>query len=207
MLKLLHVFFCSELSYTSVWKNICKLSISFVFVLVKVSFLTLSVTHFLSCFHDKSSTLASKRERKKRNIRFAPTTCDSSIQVILPLEQIYSLLHDLHWTSIGFRAVIFRSLLCLVWMPVETLIQSIEHSFNMVLRILFYSTFSFLEALGQSLSCYFYEAKGICHKTTLRHWDHLTKGRDCCVCVHYLFIPFVRFIALKALGPFLLPYK
>lgn len=180
------------------------------FVLVKVSLLTLSVTHFLSCFHDKSSTLA-EREKKNRNIRFAPTTCDSSIQVILPLEQIYSLLHDLHWTSIGFRAVIFRSLLCLVWMPVETLIQPIVHSFNVVLRILFYSTFSFLEALGQSLSCYFYEEKGICHKTTLRHWDHLTKGRDCCVCVcvrvHYLFIPFVRFIALKALGPFLLPSK
>lgn len=135
------------------------------FVLVKVSLLTLSVTHFLSCFHDKSSTLA-EREKKNRNIRFAPTTCDSSIQVILTLEQIYSLLHDLHWTSIGFRAVIFRSLLCLVWMPVETLIQPIVHSFNVVLRILFYSTFSFLEALGQSLSCYFYEEKGICHKTT-----------------------------------------
>lgn len=75
-------------------------------------------------------TKVSPKGRKNNN--FAVVICDSSIQVKLPLGQKHSSLHDLHWTSIGFRAVIFRSPLCLVWMPVETLIQPIEQDSNMV---------------------------------------------------------------------------
>lgn len=79
-----------------------------------------------------TTKVSSQHAKGKKNNNFALVICDSSIQVSLPLEQIYSPLHDLHWTSIGFRAVIFRSPLCLVWMPVETLIQPIVQSFNMV---------------------------------------------------------------------------
>lgn len=96
---------------------------------------------------------------RKKKIGFAPAICNSSIHVSSPLEQIDSPLCDLHWTSVGFRPVIFRSLLCLVWMPVETLIQPWHRALiwypEQVLRILFYSTFSLPEAPEQSSSCHF----------------------------------------------------
>lgn len=79
------------------------------------------------------------------------------------MERIYSPLRDLGWTSAGFRAVIFRSPLCSVMMPVETLIQAIVRALiwypEQVQRVLVHSTFSPPKELEQSSSCRFYEVR------------------------------------------------
>ena len=154
--------------------------------------------------------------------------CDSSIQVKLPLGQKHSSLHDLHWTSIGFRAVIFRSPLCLVWMPVETLIQPIEQDSNMVPWAGAKNPIPFNLQPSRGTSTIFrlpfYEAQVFVVKLeagTLRSLKkrilHVCVCACVCVCVcvceHvfmsalFVFIPLVPFIGLNASRAFLLTYK